>query len=151
MLVPAAQQESQGGLAQLAARARRLQRSVFSAEPLLGDGVGISPLRATAGLLGSGGTSALVDPPPAGYGVLEKLQAQVATTSPLYAGLTPGTQSGEDGVPSLGRLQASLVRARLDFARLDNSSRALQAARNPLRSQGGFGLGLLASTLDLLG
>ena len=150
MLVPAVEQEVLGGLVQVTARSRRSGRSA-DAQFLLDGSVGIDPLRATSGAVGSVDASVLTEPPSAGYGVLDQLQGQAASTNPLNSGLTPELMGGEGPLPSLGVLQAGLARARQDFARLDGSSRALLAARSPRRTQSGFGVRFLSSTLDIVG
>ncbi len=120
------------------------------------DGLGIGPLRATAGPPGGGASQVraaatespgLLDLPKSGEGVLSGLGAQTSPASPLTAGLA----GGEDGPLSLGLLQARQRTLRQQFQRFDNQSRFLRVLDNPRRAKGGFGLSFSSSTLNLLG
>ena len=154
MLIAANALDSLKSRAGINSLVRREKKTASVHEPRVKNGLGIGPLRATGGLPGSlsagrstATASPLVTPPESGLGVLNKLQAQVRNVSPLTSGLNGDKQSRP-----FGALQASLLKARQSFQKIDNSSRLLQANANSLRSSRGFGVKpLSASILDLLG
>ncbi|MCC7261355.1 MAG: hypothetical protein IT369_02420 [Candidatus Latescibacteria bacterium] len=120
------------------------------------DGLGIAPLRATGGppSVISGAAAPQTDPSPglfdlpaSGEGMLSSLAAQTDSVSPLTAGLA---DQGQDPTP-LHLLQAGQLNLRRHLQGAAAQSRLLQAAANPRRTQGGFGMQFTAASIDLLG
>ncbi len=119
------------------------------------DGLGIAPLRATGGppsviadaaTFRADSSPGLFDLPTSGTGMLSSLGAQTNSVSPLTAGL-----SREGDPPALHILQAGQLNLRRHLQGSASQSRLLQAAANPRRTQGGFGMQFSAASIDLLG
>ena len=130
----------------------RHQRRASSLGISNSEGLGFSPLRATGGPPSitqavPRRTAGLVQPPRAGGGVLSQLQGPVRNFSPL----TPGLASSRFATAKPAGVQARQSSLVSSFRQIDRCSRLLQATTSSFRMQGGFGVQLGTSTLNLLG
>ncbi len=151
MLAPA--NAAVGGIFTAPLKARNQMR--FSTQGArVKNGLGIAPLRATStspGVLqvATKLRSALVAPPSSGAGVLSQFKGQVRSVSPLVAGVR--NMHRAKATASVGVLQARQAGLLGRLRQADSGSRLLQTSANPLRIQGGFGLKMFSSSINLLG
>ena len=124
----------------------RSQSSVAVSGSRIKNGMGIGPLRATSvspGALGGRTASS------SGGGVLSQFNTQARSASPLAAGVR--TVHRLKPASSTGVMQSRQMGLVNRMRRVNMGSSLLQAAANPLRTQGGFGTKLMTSGLSLLG
>ena len=134
-----------GGVFTVPLQARGQSRATLSGSRIK-NGIGIGPLRATSaspGALG-GRTASSSD-----GGVLSQFNTQARGASSLTAGVR--TVHRLKPASSTGVMQSRQTGLVNRMRRVNMGSGLLQAAANPLRTQGGFGTKLMTSGLSLLG
>ena len=102
--------------------------------------------------------SSVFDLPASGKVFLERLRGQLRNADPLLRAFSVRTgrssglpSSSAAAAPTTAALQAQSALLRPQFRRLDGTSRFLLALGNQNRSDQGFGLGVLNSTVSLVG